>query len=106
MTLESSSSTSRYRFVSWFSVVGGPTAYTCAHGLADTCDRANSSNSSSTYRQVLGLYRKRANTPCSCGHLAPSRFRYNPKTTRPETPRVLLNVARVMDEERYFFGPL
>jgi hypothetical protein len=28
------------------------------------------------------LYRKRANTPCSCRHLAPSRFRYNPKTSR------------------------
>jgi len=26
------------------------------------------------------LYRKRANTPCSCRRLAPSRFRYNPKT--------------------------
>jgi hypothetical protein len=25
-------------------------------------------------------------------------------TTRPETPRVLLNVARVMDEERYISG--
>src|SRR5437016_1458141 len=27
------------------------------------------------------LYRKRANTPCSCRHLAPSRFRYNTKTS-------------------------
>ena len=31
-------------------------------------------------REVLGLYRKRANTPCSCRRLARSRFRYNPKT--------------------------
>jgi hypothetical protein len=26
------------------------------------------------------LYRKRANTPCSCVQLAHSRCRYNPKT--------------------------
>jgi hypothetical protein len=28
----------------------------------------------------LSLYRKRANTPCSCLRLASSRFRYNTKT--------------------------
>src|SRR5713101_9329278 len=28
------------------------------------------------------LYRKRANTPCSCRCLAPSRFRYNTRTSR------------------------
>src|SRR5260370_40484554 len=32
--------------------------------------------------EVLVLYRKRAHTPCSCSRLAPSRFRYNPKTYR------------------------
>ena len=31
------------------------------------------------------MYRKRANTPCSCIRLAPSCFRYNPKTYRDWT---------------------
>jgi hypothetical protein len=36
--------------VSWFSVVGGPTAHACAHGFTDICDPADSSDSSNTYR--------------------------------------------------------
>jgi len=53
MILKSSSSKSRYPFVSWFSVVGGPTVRTCTSGFADTCDPGDSSNSSNTYCQVL-----------------------------------------------------
>src|SRR6266404_2917412 len=53
MALESSSSTSRYRFVSCFSVVCGPTVHSCASGFADTCHPADSSNNSNTYCQVL-----------------------------------------------------
>jgi hypothetical protein len=34
--------------------------------------------------QGKSLYRKRANTPCSCMRRAPSRFRYNPRTSGPD----------------------
>src|SRR5437762_1465701 len=37
MILGSASSKSRWWFVSWFSVLGGPTAHTCAHGFTDIC---------------------------------------------------------------------
>src|SRR5580700_12335092 len=53
MILKSSSSKSRSPFVSWFSVVGGPTVRTCTSGFADTCDPGDSSNSSNAYRQIL-----------------------------------------------------
>jgi hypothetical protein len=43
---ESSSSTSRYPFVSWFWVLGGPTVHTCMSGFTNMCDPADSSNSS------------------------------------------------------------
>src|SRR5580693_3832726 len=53
MILKSSSSKSRFPFVSWSSVVGGPTVRTCTSGFADTCDPGDSSNSSNAYRQIL-----------------------------------------------------
>jgi hypothetical protein len=43
------------------------------HNTASAANRAASFKS---------LYRKRANTPCSCVQLAHSRFRYNTKTSR------------------------
>src|SRR6266446_4919414 len=66
MILQSESSKSRWCFVSWFSVLGGPTAHTCARGFTDTCDSADSSNSSNIYRQLLT---SRATIPASyqCG---------------------------------------
>src|SRR6266478_3337615 len=53
MVLESSSSNSRYPFVSWFWALGGPTAHSCGHSFTDTCNPSDSSNSSNTYCQVL-----------------------------------------------------
>src|SRR6266852_6894021 len=46
------------------------------------------------------LYRKRANTPYSCRRLAPSRFRYNPKTFGTNSAaQVAKHVAQRPDHE-------
>src|ERR1700704_2439418 len=71
MILQSELSKSRWWFVSWFSVLGGPTIHTCTRGFADTCDPADSSNSSNTYcaksRQVFA---GRAREGCLYFHCA------------------------------------
>src|SRR5260370_10451036 len=80
MILQSESSKSRWSFVSWFWVLGGPTAHTCAHGFTDIVDRADSSNSSNTYRQVpisLRVVSEARGTERARKHSVFARFRYN-----------------------------
>src|SRR6185312_4840313 len=91
MTLESSSSTSQYQFVSCFSAVCGPTAHSCASGFTDMCHPADSSNSSNAYRQAL---RNRLivawGLPDSQLAITPFLRRYDLEVIFPVQPRSVL----------------